>query len=80
MKLGKRERALRRELMRYKEQCRNRHLAVVHPGMNAAASGNVASSLKDFSPSQSARPRLPAGWNSSKARSIAARELGKTYS
>lgn len=79
MKLGKRERALRRELMRYKEQARNRHIAVVCPSVNMAASGNVTSNMGELFPSQQARPRVQSVWTASKARSMG-QQGAKVYS
>lgn len=73
MKLGKRERALRRELMRYKDQARNRHHAVVNPSANMAASGNVTSNMGELFPAQSLKPRVQSGWSASKARSMGQR-------
>jgi hypothetical protein len=75
MKLGKRERALRRELMRYREQCRERAAAVFGPGL---CSGPTRLCTDSLSPSASARPRLPAGWNSTSAR-VSSHTLGKVY-
>jgi hypothetical protein len=72
MKLGKRERLARKEQMRWLEQCRNRHDAVMHPGTDeAACSPGVDSFLSRFTPSQKAKPRVPGGWTGSKARSFA---------
>lgn len=71
MKLGKRERALRKERNRYAQQCRERHDAVMHPDMDeAACMGKVGSKLARFWPSEHAKPRVPAGWTATKARSL----------
>lgn len=75
MKLGKRERALRRELMRWKEQCRERASNVFGVGK---CSGSTRLCTDSLTPSQSARPRLPAGWTSSEAR-VSSHKLGKIY-
>lgn len=74
MKLGKRERALRKERMRWLEQCRLRHARVMNPGMDEAASSvsnPLDSHLGDFRVPNSRHPRVGAGWNSSSARSSA---------
>lgn len=72
MKLGKRERALRKERNRYADQCRARHEAVMYPEMDeAACMGKVGSKLGRFYPSEHAKPRISAGWTSTVARSTA---------
>jgi hypothetical protein len=80
MKLGKRERAARRELMRWREQCRQRHEAVTNPPIDqAACTGRTRLCTDSLTPSANARPRLPAGWNSTEARR-SSHLLGKVYS
>jgi hypothetical protein len=75
MKLGKRERALRRERMRYAQQCRERANSVFGPGN---CSGKTRLCTDNLSPSASARPRVPAGWNSTSAR-VRSHRLGTVY-
>jgi len=79
MKLGKRERQARRELMRASEAIRARIARAENPGIDAAAcSGRVSSPLAALWPSQSAKPRVPAGWTTEQARK-AAHLGGKVY-
>lgn len=80
MRLGKRERQERKDRNKALEACRARVHRVMHPDVNdAACGGAVSSPLGHFWPSNKAKPRVPAGWNAGKARSLA-QAKGKAYS
>lgn len=67
MKLGKRERAERRERLAAEAAVRMR-------GDLAMADYPVKTSLRSLWPAQTAKPRIKSFWTSSSARSIAARD------
>lgn len=84
MKLGKRERLARREQMRWRQICRNRHQAVMRPAADSAACSNAhigksTASCSRLTVPESRKPRVDPVWSVNKARSFAQRG-SKVYS